>query len=234
MLSRSMVVIPGATSFLRTRSLSATIRLPFLSFSTSSGVLRIIGASLFNSPYYGPGYLVHASHAVYSLERAFLFIMLYVRYCLVFVNLKPRPYGVFLVVVPLVELASAFVAGADIYRLIEDCVVRRGALPAYPPSAKTPYEFSFGNLYAYGRIYVFTELFERRVQRLGLLYVSRKPVEDKTPGAIRLPQSSGHPLDSQFVRHQSALIHEALGLLAERRLILYVGPQDVAGRDVGY
>ena len=53
------------------------------------------------------------------------------------------------------------------------------------------------------------EIGQHPVQRLGLRYGARKPVQDEAARGIRLAQALAHDLDHDLVRHQLTPVHVA-------------------------
>ena len=75
------------------------------------------------------------------------------------------------------------------------------------------------------------EIGQHPVQRLGLRYGARKPVQDEAVLGVRLTEPLRDHGNDQLVRDELALIHVFLGLLAELGAVLDVGSQHVSGGD---
>jgi hypothetical protein len=70
------------------------------------------------------------------------------------------------------------------------------------------------------------------VERDGLRHRAREPVEDKTPGGIRMGQPLTDDANHELVIHQATRVYRGLGASSKFRLRPDRISQDVASRDV--
>ena len=73
---------------------------------------------------------------------------------------------------------------------------------------------------------------QKRVQPCRLFLGAGEAVENESSLRVRLAQTPSHDVADQVIGNQLTFGHEGLNFSAQRRLLLYMLPQQVAGRNL--
>ena len=103
---------------------------------------------------------------------------------------------------------------------------------AGPAGAQTIEDDVAGHIDIDGHIEFDVEFGQQLGQFFGLGDGTRKAVEQKALGTVRLLQPFFHNTHDQGIRHQITTLHEGLSLLTELAFRLNSAAQDIAGRDL--
>src|SRR4051812_42816167 len=153
--------------------------------------------------------------AVEAAQDALLLVAVHERARLVVVDLEPVLDGLRLVVVALHELRAVLVADALVLRRVELDVVEVPVLDAHPATAEAADHLVVVDIDHQRGCEPAVAALERVLEHLGLLHRAREAVEQEPVGRLGLVDPLHDDLADQLVRDEVALVHVALGLLAE-------------------